>query len=261
MERPSCYALWRQTEVQARLKAGQPVFGFGSNGERGFVFEQAVNLSKKPGANAGPRGAGPALRWPVTIDEASQVSPEQQLSERVDEIDHLQAELGEAVQRAAVFLVLHEATESGIIETYLRSPDRRWFCDGVANYVAMRLIAAEVGAEEAKRYYDLEAELQVHAPVASRIDLLTWPAAENVSKARGTENLGFAEYAFATKAIADICAKHGDDFLPRLFREISEARRGKMSMATVYAAFEKLTGEKMLSYLPKAPTSVTQSRL
>jgi hypothetical protein len=52
-----------------------------------------------------------------------------------------------------------------------------------------------------------------------------------------------------------------DDLLPRLFRETSEARRGKMSMATVYAAFEKLTGEKMLSYLPKAPNSVTQSRL
>ena len=44
----------------------------------------------------------------------------------------------ESFQNPAILacLILHETAEVGIVERYLGSSDRRWLCDGMANYVA-----------------------------------------------------------------------------------------------------------------------------
>ena len=66
--------------------------------------------------------------------------------------------------------------------------------------------------------------------------------------------LNTANYAFATKVIADVCAKHGDGLLPKLFKEVGVTPKEKATIDTVYKAFKRLTREDLRSYLPK-PTS------
>ena len=81
--------------------------------------------------------------------------------------------------------------------------------------------------------------------------------AENREQAKYAENLNTANYAFATKVIAEACKKQGDGLLPELFAEIGRTKREKTTMDTVFKAYRRLTGENLRSYLPKpaAPTA------
>jgi hypothetical protein len=110
----------------------------------------------------------------------------------------------------------------------------------------------EVGKQEVLAYYDLEAEVKKYQGEAARVDLAAWPAAEVLAKAGYAEDLNTANYAFATKVIADICARYkgGDDLLPRLFAEIGKTPREKATMETVYKAYRKLTKGDLRTYLP-----------
>jgi hypothetical protein len=193
--------------------------------------------------------------YPIKIALKPEQSPELDVAGNLDDFRKFREVMAEItsqqMQRTHVFTVLHEATESGIVWHYLGSKDRRWFCDGIANYVAWKVIEAELGPEEARGYYDLSAELKKFANEAASIDLAAWPAAENLKQANYAENLNTANYAFATKVIADVCAKHGDSILPKLFTEIGKTPYEKATMDTVYRAFKKLTREDLRSYLPK----------
>ena len=77
------------------------------------------------------------------------------------------------------FTVLHEATEATIIEHYLSSADRRWFCEGVANYLAYRTLETLLGAEAARAYYDVNAEVARYAALRPRVDLERWRVKED----------------------------------------------------------------------------------
>jgi len=44
-------------------------------------------------------------------------------------------------------IVIHETTEAGIVDHFLGSADRRWFCEGTANYVAWSLARNRAGLD------------------------------------------------------------------------------------------------------------------
>ena len=248
-------ALWRRRELVARLESGEKIHGFSLGGETGlnFRFGASVKSSREAGTEHVEEQADQV--WPVVVGRSAGKSIEEEVNEGLEEWNEMTTAAVERFAPMTVFLVLHEATEIGIVRHYLPSADRRWFCDGVANYVAWRIIADIVGVENAKRYYDLQAQMIHHAHAAAEVDLARWPAAENTKKLNYGEDLNTANYAFATRVIADVCAKHGDDLLPKLFRELGKTKREKASIATVYRAYKKLTGEDLRSYLskPKKP--------
>jgi len=255
------YALWRKPELVARIQAGEKIPGFtlARSGDLDFNFEFKLN-SNSGDLQPEPVAARTAAFWnsficPIKIGATPDTTPAEEVSNQLDGlIRNILGFLGQQMQvteRQIVFNVLHETTESGVVWHYLTSKDRRWFCDGVANYVAWKVIEREIGAEEVKGYYDLTAELKKYENEASRVDLASWPAAENMEQARYAEDLNTANYAFATKVIADACAKQGDGVLPQLFVEIGRTKRERATMETVFKAYRRLTGENLRSYLPK----------
>ena len=245
------YALWRRPELVARLQAGERVAGFtlDSSGGLDFSFEFKVN-SGSGDLPPDRVAAGMANYWdsyvcPIKIGATPEVGPAEEVAAELDEFMRtLFASSGQQMQlteRQAVFNVLRETTESGVVWHYLTSKDRRWFCEGIANYVAGKVIRDELGPEAAKSYYDLPAELKKYEGEAARVDLVAWPAAENPAEAQYAEELNTASHAFATKVIADVSAKHGDDFLPKWFAEIGRTKREKATMETVFKAYRRLT--------------------
>lgn len=258
---PRSYVLWRKPELHVRLERGEALAGFRRDESGGLMFDFKFEYPSDPEGKMRPEQkqryfseAWSKLIWPVSIGMPD-LSPESQVRSGLARLSKTSAGLiqmnSHAGQSSAAFAVLHEATELGVVASMLSSKDRRWFCDGVANYVAWKIIEAEVGQVEAKKYYDLAAELAKFASLAGRVDLSNWPAAEDTEKSKYPDDLNNANYAFATKVIADVCAKHGDDLLPRLFKEIGKTPRERATIETVYRAFKKLTREDLRSYLPK----------
>jgi|CXWL01.1.fsa_nt_gi hypothetical protein len=149
-------------------------------------------------------------------------------------------------------LVLHETTEIGIIDHYYRGKDRRWFCDGVANYVSWRVLRDLHGVELANRTHDLGALLQKYAALREQADLRKWPAAERQSEDERQTPLNTARYIFAERAVALMVEHGGQDILPRLFEEIGKTKPKKVSIKTVEKAWQKLTGQKLDTILAEA---------
>lgn len=262
------YALWRKPELVARIAAGEKIPGFtaDASGELRFNFEFKLD-SGSGGLHPDQAAARMTGLWasfvcPIKIGVTPDVTPTEEVSVQLEEFTrNIFGFLGQQMQiteRQAVFRILHETTESGVVGYYLTSPDRRWFSEGVANYVAWKVIEGEIGAGDAKSYYNFLAELKKYENEAARIDLAAWPAAENMDQAKYAEDLNTANYAFATKVITEVCEKQGDGLLPQLFAEIGRTKREKATMDTVFKAYRRLTGENLRSYLPKPAASTVK---
>jgi hypothetical protein len=256
------YALWRKPELVARIQAGQKIPGFtlSPSGDLDFSFkfngDYGADASSMDHVAAGIADFWSTFVLPIKIGATPDTTPAAEVSAGLEGLtSNIFNSFGAQMQvteRQIVFNVLHETTESGIVWHYLTSKDRRWFCDGVANYVAWRIMEQEVGKQEVLAYYDLEAELKKYQGESARVDLAAWPAAEDPGSGSYAEDLNTANYAFATKVIADICARYkaGDDLLPKLFEEIGKTPREKATMETVYKAYRKLTKGDLRTYLP-----------
>lgn len=149
-------------------------------------------------------------------------------------------------------LLVHETTENGIVGQYLGSRDRRWLCEGVANYTAWKIARDRVGEAGAEKIYDVQAQLARYADLRGQIDLWNWPAVENQQEADRSTRLNAAHYAFATEAVFLMVQRHGEDFLPKLFREIGKTARAKTDMRTVKKAYKKLSGDSLDALLAAA---------
>ncbi len=150
------------------------------------------------------------------------------------------------------FLVLHETTEIGIVDHYFHGRDRRWFCDGVANYGAWHVLRDLHGETVANRIHNLPAQLQEFADLREQADLRKWPAIENESAEQSHSRLEVARYTFAERAVALMDERGGKDVLPRLFTEIGQTKPNKVSIKTVEKAWQKLTGTKLDTILADA---------
>lgn len=160
-----------------------------------------------------------------------------------------------AADPVMVFTILHEVAETGIVEHYFRGPDRRWFCDGVANYVAWRVLRDLHGEAAAAQAHDLPSQLIACAPFHSQVDLRKWPAAEQQAAADQDTPLNRARYIFAERAVVLMNERAGPDILPKLFAEIGRTKRDKVSMKTIEKAWSKVTGGKLDSVLAAATQS------
>lgn len=259
-ELPRHYALWRKPEVFSRMDAGEKISGFSKDSSGNLSFYFGFKFHEKNDVQNARDVVAKMTEWygkfvyPIKIGADPDQTPAQEVSDGLETATGALMMMHKYMrgnQRLWIFFVLHETAESGVVWHYLNSKDRRWFCDGIANYVAWKVIRDELGDEAAKEYYDLPAELKKFEAEAAQIDLAAWPASENLKEGNYSENLNTANYAFATKVIADVVAKHGEDLLPKLFKLVGRTPREKATMDTVYEAFKELTGEDLRSYLPK----------
>lgn len=146
-------------------------------------------------------------------------------------------------------IVMHETAELGLIERYIGSGDRRWLCDGTANYVAWSIARRRAGEAFAKEVYDLPAQLAQHEKLQRKIRLSRWPAVERQPEEDRKTPLDRARYAFATRAVVRMAEQHGDDFVAKLWCEVGKTPRQKVSMKTVESAYRKLTGDRLSSVI------------
>lgn len=262
---PRHFKFWRKSEVLARLDKGQEADGIISDryGDLAFLLGPDATADPKnllkPQPSAQQHAQAWSNRvWPVIIGSSDQ-SPQVVAATSLDKMSKSAAAvIGKSslvAQTEAFIAVLRTTTEAGVTSGFLKSKDRQWFCGGVAFYVSMK-IAKSVDAGEADGYehFNYESVLVGSDSIIPRIDLASWPAAEDLEGLKYPADLNTVNYAFATKVIADVCAKYGDGFLPKLFNELAKMPREKATIDTVYKAFKRLTREDLRSYLPK-PTS------
>jgi hypothetical protein len=241
---PGRFSLWRKEDLVARLRAGQQIPGFTLEGDEVAV---QLNANFDAPADAPPDklaeiigNAWRSLTWPVKIGAES---PAADIAASLQALtDFRRATLG--AEAGSVMTALHETVEATIVARYVHSADRRWFCEGVANYLALQVIRQRVGAERAQQYYDLEALLAAAGP-GSPADLERWPVAENPDARHVPSELNEANYARATSVIARAVAKHGPQLLPRWFAAIGKTPVDEASMRTIREAYRQVTHEDL----------------
>lgn len=244
--RPTHYSLWRKPDLVARLQSGQIIPGFTLEGDEVSVALNA-NFEAPPGTPPEQLSSvigktWQQLVWPVSIGRESPAADVDAALRALSEFR--QAATGAEV--TAVMTVLHETVESTLVQQYLHSADRRWFCEGVANHLALKVIRQRVGAGRAREYYDVDA-LLAQGGAGSFADLARWPAAE--SAAHYSSEINQANYARATWVIEQVAAKHGPALIPKWLAEIGNTPADMADMNTVKAAFKKITGEDLANYL------------
>lgn len=138
-----------------------------------------------------------------------------------------------------VSIILHETAEVGLVENIISSQDRRWLCDGTANYTAWRVARDLLGAEFASQVYNLEAQLRQHAALQPKIDLSAWSAVEHQKENEADTELNRAHYTFATRAMFLLTERHGENALAQLWSDVARTPKAKNSAKTFAAAYRK----------------------
>jgi len=151
---------------------------------------------------------------------------------------------------------MHEAAEIGLARSTLQSKDRRWFLDGMANYIAREYIRKIGGDEGAEAVWRTAYASVTKADAIRKADIWNWPAADENEDDEPTEaeqQLTYGRYVLATETIAAIAEAHGQGFLPRWCAEIRRKPLADADMNTVCNAFITLTeGEDVEKYVEQA---------
>lgn len=206
-----------------------------------------LKRSSLPGSLDDAQAVAAAIR----ADDQKIVSFLREAAEAPEEASRKTVAFGELFdQKQTWFLVAHEVTEFAVVNTVIKSADRRWFCDGLANWVAMqdvdRRFGSGKGAEAFAKSYPA-AELRKQA---AKVDLLAWPTEEDVKNGSrpNVENVP-AYYYFATLVMQKACDGRGPDFIKQWLDEIRKTPLNRANAGTVLAAYRKLTGKDLKSIM------------
>ena len=265
--------IWRKSDLLAALRANGPDDFFDFNQEKDFVVKGGITFTVTTHLSA--LGAGPGKRrtastiaplrfgasnrkkmfLPVVWAVTEPVELEQEVPLQVSAARKYLGERTDALvnvtQNMLLLGVLHEVTEVAVIDDLIASKDRRWFCEGMANFIAYRAVLELDTPEAARRGYDLRQQLDQWQKFEREVNLPGWKVNEDLNAEEQDSDFNRARYAYATKAIANVYEKHGRDFFPLWCREVSRTPWKKADIATVHAAFERLTGEKLSDYYPR----------
>jgi hypothetical protein len=270
--------IWRREDLVAELKAhgrndffeldnsGKPIVNDNLSAGASFHVERFARSKGKTKVDIAiaPVRFGLGKREKafllVMIDGVETISIEQELQRQLAlvkvQIENHVSGARKVLQEQPSHIILHETVEMAIVTTLLTSKDRRWFCEGMANLVAYRALVELASPEAARRGYDLRDQLVLWKSLENAVDLPQWKILDELTVEEKDSALDRARYAYATKAISNVYEKYGCEFFPRWCREIARTPRSKANIATVHAAFEKLTGEKLSAYYPRPLFSI-----
>ncbi len=159
----------------------------------------------------------------------------------------------------AFFLVVHEVAESALIRQVIASADRRWFCDGMANLIAVRECDRRFGEGEGIRVFESMWDPVQSRKLASKVNLLEWKAAETgkepgIGRKDEDGGLAAAHYYFATQALLAATRDREPDFVRAWIEQIRQTSWNRTNAGTVLAAYEKLTGQPLAPLLQEVVT-------
>ena len=235
------FQLWRESDLMARLDAGRTVEGIVRRADgKGFEVRAPKNLTNFD-------------TWPlpIVITSRDQETGAELVEKKIAEARQallLQARAQSL--RISIHALLQEAVEAALVENYIVSKDRRWFCAGVGCYVAYKVIEDKIGPEAALRYYDIDAQLPLYDDMKPVANLEKWALAEDQSPEIRGMRANQANTVFAAEVFFNLTAQHGPEFISRLLAEIGKTRRDKVNLKTVYRAYKNLQHEELRPYLP-----------
>ncbi len=267
--------IWFKKDLLALLKSGMDVPDFSLNKAGNsvnynfsFTYEADDSVSNVLELIE----SYPSKIFPVVINEAEKVAKApineqisaikdgdvlvERLSESADTITPEQL-TGKAVRffsrQKAFFVVIHEVAEADLLRGTIASDDRRWFCDGLANVIAIRECDRRFGKGVGMKTFNSmlpEKEAKQHI---SKIDLLKWAALENenesVAEAGG---LSAAYYFYATKALLEATKGRDTQFIAEWISKINETNWNRTNSETVIRAYDGLTGKDLRHILTGA---------
>jgi hypothetical protein len=215
--------IWNSETLKARLIAGEKVPGFVLNPEtqkveKSMNFQMGFNVGGGQAPHAFGKVESTAL--PVLVKSTSDKEALAEAFEQLDSVNTLYNIFTPVVCGS----LCHEAAESGIVANFhLVSPYRRWFCDGMANYLAARCLEKFVNKEAAQEFLKTYDTSKIQG-MKDQIDLQYWRAGEWEEQSpvridKPTEN---AAYAFSLKEISGLADRHGTEVIPAIFKELAK---------------------------------------
>jgi len=239
-------------DLKRKLKRGATIEGFTYLRERDefhFTFNSSLTGSEK-----GMLSEGISM-LPVILKPKDLKDGGSRMAVFLDMVEILRtvSGIGENSIMSPHFLTLHETIEAEIIFSMIKSPDRRWFADGMANAISL-LVLGDRHPDETldqllETYYNPSINL---LDVMPSVDLIAWEASENETR----EYPNNEYYYLATYAVLEMIKENGEDFLPKLFKKLRKYDYEEADMDIVYKIFRKITGNDMKSYIHKAKQSI-----
>ncbi len=205
---------------------------------------------------------------PVFYDGDFDREPDEKFIDRTFEIMQaarlqLVSEMQSHQDPTIVRIIIHETTEIGLIENRIRSKDRRWLCDGTADYTSWRVVRDLFGPDKASQVFDLNSELRRSARWQDEVSLKRWSPTSGLNDEGEESELNRAHYAFAARAMFMIAERYGEDALALLWRDMADDGVDKASVRAFARAFKRRYDgnlNKLIREAEKAP--ITQvSRL
>jgi len=146
-------------------------------------------------------------------------------------------------ERQMFFVIVHEVVEGDLIQKMIASQDRRWFCDGLANLIAIRESDRRYGEGTGMEIFGkLFAEEKVR-PLAEFVDLAGWKALERQdASAAEVEGVQAAHYFYATKALLKACEGKDRKFIHDWIQEIQKTKWLRTNSDTVVNAYRETGG-------------------
>jgi len=213
------WQLWDKSRLKDLLASGMQIPGFSYDEKSGRITTNfSLNVSSDDKSNGNkPETSAPGL--PIVIDSSLKKDFTEQAKEQIEDwiSNMIPMEGGE----------IHEIVEFTIIwEIKLRGSHRRWFADGVSNYVTSLVMEELSGKERAGQF--LEAfNIKKYEKIKTQVDLEGWLAKEVQSKLESPEEKQRedARYAFATYEICELVKRNGKEIIPKIFSELKKSEK------------------------------------
>lgn len=151
---------------------------------------------------------------------------------------------------------LEESLFHEVIEVQIRRclsiycPYARWFCEGVATYLASETIMKFCGKSAADTFLE-SFDTSVLSSYKDQVDLRYWrdPYWEQNSPYKPDITVTSVAYVFATKEINGLVERHGTEVLPAIFKELLKAPKSVRDDKAILSAIQATTKEDFASIL------------
>lgn len=145
----------------------------------------------------------------------------------------------------AEFIAIHEAVELYLVHNIIASPERRWFCDGLANWVAIQEVERRRGEGKGRAAFE-EAfpSDRYHDIFFGKLRLMDWPALEDVKSGKATpptKGEDGACYYFSTVVLEAALEGQDSEFLNSWLAEIQKTSINRANIDAVIGAYNQLT--------------------
>ena len=248
MPDPHHITIWQREKLKKLLIAGENIPSFTYNPDSDKVEYMLVEEQEFKENTLAPRRP-----FPIVIKDDLTKKPIQQAIEQMDKF----VDMLKHFPSGLAGTLCHEVTEVGIVwDIGVRSPFRRWFSDGVANYVVGLCLEEFLGKAASQTFLDAF-DVSRYQHLKDQIDLLSWQAGEweRESPYPIDTETSFAYYAFSTHEILGLADRHGPDIIPAIFKQI--AKFEVQNEQTVFDAIKKVTNEDFRAVLKKYGTMAT----